>query len=224
MFLTILTILVILALAYAYSAEGLFTGALMCINIFVAGLIAFNFWEPIAGALESPLANTFLAGFEDFLTLIGLFVISLAALRIAANSIVNIRIRFPPVAQQLGGAAFGLLAGFFLSGFFLCSLQTLPWHRNFLGFEATSKSEGLRKILPPDRVWLALMHRAGAYAFNRGYEDPKFADSPKLTERYYTFDKYGSFELRYARYRRFEENGQPLNYGGEFANDLAAPP
>jgi hypothetical protein len=224
MFLTILTILVILAIAYAYSVEGLFTGALMCINIFVAGLVAFNFWEPIAGALESGLANTFLAGYEDFLTLITLFAITLGALRIASNSIVNVQVRFPPGVQQFGGMAFGLVAGYLLSGFFLCCLQTLPWHENFLGFDPASKSEGLRQILPSDRAWLALMHRAGAYALNRGIEDAKFAGSPSLSNRYYTFDKYGSFELRYARYRRYGDNREPVPYFGEFTAELAPPP
>ena len=44
------------------------------------------------------------------------------------------------------------------------------------------------------------MHRAGAYAFSN--QEPKPDPSASYYDRYLTFDKYGNFEMRYARYRR----------------------
>ena len=35
-----------------------------------------------------------------------------------------------------------------------------------------------------------------------------------------TFDKYGNFELRYARYRRYNDNREALQYQGEFDQQL----
>jgi len=226
MLLLILSIGIMVAVAYAYSAEGLFTAALMCINVFLAGLIAFNFWEPLASAIGGSLTDTWLAGYEDMFALIGLFALSLGALRTACNTIVNTQIVFPPGVQQLGGIVFGLLTGYLFSGFFLCAIQTLPWHENFLGFDPNFQSAGsgsLRQYLPADRVWLALMYRAGAFAFNRGVEDLRFANSSSYYDQFYTFDKYGSFELRYARYRRYGTNRDPLVYSGEFTSELAGP-
>jgi len=46
-------------------------------------------------------------------------------------------------------------------------------------------------VLPPDRVWLALMRRASTGPFRQG-EDPGF-------------DPGGSFEQRYARLRRYAD-------------------
>ena len=42
------------------------------------------------------------------------------------------------------------------------------------------------------------------------------SSSPSYYDRYVTFDKYGSFEMRYARYRRYGDNREPLPYLGEF--------
>jgi hypothetical protein len=99
----------------------------------------------------------------------------------------------------------------------------LPWHENFLYFSPKIESAGgVREVLPPDRVWLAMMHRAGAYAFSND-EDPrptagKLGD--RYIEKYKTFDKYGSFEQRYSRYRRYGDAREPLKYTGEFDQDL----
>ena len=226
MLLVILTIGIMVAVAYAYSVEGLFTGAMMCVNVFLAGLIAFNFWEPLATSIEGSLSETFLAGYEDMLCLVGLFAFSLGLFRTASNAIVNMQISLPPGLQQAGGAFFGLLTGYLFSGFFLCALQTLPWHENFLGFDPTyrpASAASIRPILPADRAWLALMYRAGAMSFNRGDEDLRFVDSPSYYDRYFTFDKYGSFEMRYARYRRYGDNRDPAVYSGEFGAELAGP-
>jgi hypothetical protein len=110
-----------------------------------------------------------------------------------------------------------------VSGFLICAFQTLPWHENFMFFEPkyeTGSEHLVRHVLPPDRVWLALMHRAGAYALSRR-EDPRMSSSPSYYDRYVTFDKYGSFEMRYARYRRYGDNREPLPYLGEFDQQSA---
>jgi hypothetical protein len=226
MLLVVVTIGVMLVVGYAYSVEGLFTAALMCVNVFIAGLVAFNFWEPLAAALEGPLADTFLAGYEDMLVLVALFGVTLGLLRTVTNAAVNMQIRFPPIVQQLGGLVFGVLTGYLVAGFFLCAIQTLPWHEDFMGFDARCQpgsAGSMRQYLPPDRVWLALMSRAGAYALNRGEEDFRHVNASSYYDRYHTFDKYGSFELRYARYRRYPEGRDPLIYSGEFAGELAGP-
>ncbi len=94
--------------------------------------------------------------------------------------------------QQGGSALCGLTCGYLTAGFLLCVLQTMPFNRNFMGFEAKVNPEAsgaaFRHVLPPDRVWLALMHRASLASL---WEE----DSP-------AFDADGSFEERYQRYRR----------------------
>ncbi len=190
------TVVMMAILGYAYFVEGLFTAVVMCFNIVGAGLVAFNFWEPLANLMD-------LGGYEDFLCLIGLFCVTLATLRTLTNHLANTEIEFLPHLQRPGGALFGLVAGYLTSGFLICALQTLPWHVNFMLYDPKYDPEkpALAQVLPADRVWLAMMHRAGATGLGSGNG---------------TFDPHGSFVERYARYRRYTDDRGPMPYHGEF--------
>jgi hypothetical protein len=114
----------------------------------------------------------------------------------------------------------GLIMGYFVSGFLICTMQTLPIEEHFLDFEPRSTSEpAYRSLFPPDRLWLALMRHAGTSTFSWKEEPTPAADTN--LERYITFDRNATFELRYARYRRSNENRGPMPYLGEFDRDLS---
>jgi hypothetical protein len=222
MLLGFLSVVIMAAVAYAYLREGLFTACTMAINVLLAGLVAFNYWEPLAALLDPMLAGSFLHGYEDAFCLVGLFCLVLGLLRTITNNLASSRIEFQGWVQSGGGILFGLITGYLAAGFLVCTLQTLPWHENFMFFEPkyeTGPEHLLRHVLPPDRVWLGLMHRAGAYAFCN-HEDPRQADSSSNYDRCLTFDKYGTFELRYARYRRYADNREAMPYLGEFDQEL----
>jgi hypothetical protein len=221
----LLTIGIMLVLAFIYLREGLYTAFLMAMNVLLAGLVAFNFWEPLATLLAQALAGSFLAGCEDFICLMAIFALTLGILRTITNALANAEIAFPDVLQRVGGAFFGLVTGYLASGILVCMLQTLPWHEDFLGFDPNYDADTpavMRQVLPPDRVWLALLYRAGAYPLaNR--EDPAAASDAARYDRYYTFDRQGSFEARYARYRRHGDAREPAFYRGEFDKELHRP-
>ena len=221
MLLTSLTIVIMLAVGYAYLREGVFSGFCMCFNTFLAGLIAFNYWEPLADLLDPTFNGMFLQGYEDALCLVALFCGTLGVLRTVTNAVARTEMKYPMWLRQAGGAFFGLATGYLVAGFLLCTLETLPWHEQFMFFAPNETRTGLGRVMPPDRVWLALMHRAGAYAFaNKKDGDPQFADQPSPYAKYITFDKYGNFELRYARYRRYTDTREAMIYQGEFDQQL----
>jgi colicin V production protein len=218
------TVVIMLVVAYAFWREGLLTAVTMCVNVFVAGLIAFNFWEPLADLLDLMFANTILAGYEDALCLVLLFGLVLATLRWVTNSLAPAELEYHPGLHRGGTVLFGLATGYLVAGFLVCVLQTLPWHDHFMYFDPRYDPEQpaavVRQVLPPDRVWLALMRRAGAYAFSNS-TDEDVTDPETPDQRYVTFDKYGTFELRYARYRRYDDSGDnPRPYLGEFDRQL----
>jgi len=185
MTLGLLTVLIMLGVAYAFFVQGALSAFAMAVNVFLAGLVAFTFWEPLADGLEPMLADTILAGLEDWICLTGLFCLTLLLLRVLTNAVLTAEPDLPAVVQQGGGVLFGVLTGYLAAGFLACVLQTLPWHENFFRFDARVDTDGsgsrLRRVIPPDRVWLALMRRASTVPFSQ-------ADSPG-------FDPNGSFEL-----------------------------
>jgi uncharacterized membrane protein required for colicin V production len=196
MLLGFLTFIIMLAGAYAFWRQGVLPAFAMTVNILLAGLVAFNFFEPIAEQLDSMLTDTFLHGYEDGFCLVALFSLTLAFLRWASNELIHTLILYNPILQQGGAVLFGLLAGYLVAGFLACVAQTLPANEHFLQLEprveVDSSGKIRHRILPADRVWLALMHRASKNAFEWADED----------ERPTLFDPDGSFELRYAHERR----------------------
>ncbi len=212
------TLVVMAIVAWASFREGISTSVCTLLNVVLAGLVAFNFWEPIANLLDPALG-----GYEDIIVLIALFSLTLVVLRVATNNLANAQVQFPPQIQGIGGGVIGLFTGYLASGFLVCALQTLPWDERFLGFDPRSPSEEtLRRVLPPDRIWLALMRHAGAVPFTFRTRNPN-EDSPY--DRYITFDGDGTFELRYLRYRRYSDTRRAILYQGEMEVELdKAPP
>jgi hypothetical protein len=197
--LILFTIALMLICAFVYLREGLFTAVCMCVNVLLSGLIAFNFFEPLADGIESLFERTWLQGYEDFGCMVGIFCVCLAILRNLTNRMNNEEVEYQPTLNALGAAAVALVTGYLLAGFLVCAMQTLPWHQNFLGFEPYQEKESpVRRLLPPDRVWLALMHRAGTYGLSRADTLP-------------TFDVDGTFESYYFHFRRYGDTpaGEP---------------
>src|SRR5262245_37365698 len=180
-----------LGVVYAFWHEGLLTACCMCINVLLAGIVAFFFFEPLANELDGLFQGSFLSGYEDCFSLILLFSLALGLLRLATNNLAFTDLDFPPALLRGGCVVFGLLTGYLVAGFLVCAIQTLPMTTDFMGFESRvveNQPKTLRRLFPPDRVWLAMMHRAGAGPLSWG-EGP-------------TFDPNGNFSLRYTRYRR----------------------
>lgn len=198
-----LSLLIIGVVAYAYLNEDMVTSFAMFFNVFLAGLVVFNFWEPLADQLEAQFQGTPLLGYEDALALVLLFCPTLGLLRLVVNSLSPERLDFPTAVQQGGSVFFGALTGYLVSGFLICMVQTLPLHENFAGFQPAFAT-GFRRWLPADRVWLAVMQRASVVSLSADSDDPNKA-----------FDCCGNFELRYARYRRFTGTRGALPYRGE---------
>src|ERR1700722_15609527 len=134
--LPVLTIVIVLAVGYAFFLQGLLTSFLMLVNVFLAGLVAFNFWEPIASQLESSLQGTFAQGYEDWICLMVLFCVTLVLLRLITNAIAITEPELPAAVQQGGAVLCGLLTGYLTAGFLVCAMQTLPIPEDFLGFTA----------------------------------------------------------------------------------------
>jgi Colicin V production protein len=191
--LTGFTLIVMLIVAYAAVREGLLTAMATLINICIAGVVAFEFFEPLADGLDGLVKGTMFAGFEDSLSLFILFAPTLALLRLLTNNLAPQEVELPALMQQFGAGAVALVSGYLLAGILVVFLQMLPLGENFLDFQYQVEPNGskARQFLPPDRIWLSMMNRAGSGPFSQG-------DAV-------TFDPEGTFGIRYARGRRYKD-------------------
>jgi hypothetical protein len=188
--LVLLTVLTVLAVGYAQVREGLLTAFTVLCGVCIAGVVAFTLGEPMAAGLVKVIPD--FEGYEDAICLVGLFSATLALMRWACNSLAPTQTEMPALAQQIGAGLCGAVTGYLVAGFLTVVVQTLPLPDHFLGFDHRVESENpLRRYLPADHVWLALLERASEVPLSRGNGQ--------------TFDGDGAFEQTYARYRRIKE-------------------
>ena len=208
--LLVATVLIVLAVGYSQYSNGLFSSVAMLLKVVLSGMVAFNYCDPIADALDPILGQGQLAGCEDFLVLTSLFSLSLLVLRITTNYLAPDMITEHGYLQFVGASCVGFITGYLVAGFLVCAIQTLPLDERFLDYEPRSASESpLRTLIPPDRVWLSLMRHASAVPL-----------APASTDDSKTFDQHATFELRFLRYRRGFEGKGPMPYQGEFDIEL----
>jgi hypothetical protein len=197
----ILLVVIILACAGTLFNEGMWGNALNLINVILAGLMAFNFFEPMARWIES-WGGWFdkNAAYLDFLSLWIIFCISLIVFRLASNAISRVKVRFLMIVDRAGSAVFALLVGWVLVCFTTASLHTAPLAEKFMwgGFDQNKR---MLFGLAPDRQWLGLMKLASRAGFSRGQE----------------FDPNSDFPARYGAVRSAVESGGsiPSRSGGQ---------
>ncbi len=91
----------ILLMTYALSSEGLWGAALMFFNVVFGGLIAFNFYEPLARLIDSTGIGW---GFSDTLSLLSIFCVSVLLLRMITETLAPAMVRFPSRSTTPAGS------------------------------------------------------------------------------------------------------------------------
>lgn len=95
----------VLGLTYALTSEGLWGAALMFFNVVFAGMITFNFYEPLADLVDKTGLKW---GFSESLCILLLFSVSVLLLRLTTESLAPAMVRFPMPIYQAGRFVFGL--------------------------------------------------------------------------------------------------------------------
>ncbi len=159
-----------LGLAYALTSEGLWGSALMFFNVVFGGLIAFNFYEPVAAMIDHTGIGW---GFSDTLSMLGLFCAATGILRMTTETIAPAMVRFPPAVYHAGRLVFGVAGAAVTMSIVLLSLHAAPIHKKIL-FVIRYDTK------PPfgmgfDHQWLGFFqHSTGAIfaQYGRGQRDP----------------------------------------------------
>jgi hypothetical protein len=166
----LIIVVLILGLTYALTSEGLWGSALMFFNVVFGGLIAFNFYEPLARLLDRTGINW---GFSDTLCMLGLFCVSVLVLRMTTETIAPAMVRFPTPIYHLGRLIFGVGGALVTMAIIILAFHAAPVHKKiFTVIQYDSK--------PPfglglDHQWLGFFqHTTGAVfaRYGSGQRDP----------------------------------------------------
>lgn len=120
----------ILLMTYALSSEGLWGAALMFFNVLFGGLIAFNFYEPLARLIDSTGIGW---GFSDTLSLLSIFSVSVLLLRMTTETIAPAMVRFPTPIYHAGRLVFALGTSLVTFAILILAFHTAPVHKKIFG-------------------------------------------------------------------------------------------
>jgi hypothetical protein len=227
----------ILAMTYALRSEGLWGAALMFFNVLFAGLIAFNFYEPLAGLLASNVEAA--ASYAEVVSMLLIFAITQVILRIATESIGPIMVRFPTPVYHLGRIFFALAGACVTMAILLLGFHLAPIHKKmFYGAMDYDRQPPFGMGL--DRKWLGFFQFTTGKTFaNYGYrpgesDDPEApsvstsTDYPDYLGEYYdarVFDPRGRWLIDHQNARPVGEDvvPEPLNAAPAAGPEGAAP-
>lgn len=191
--------------AWCVSGEGAYSAAFTCLSVILAGLLAMNYFEPVANML--PTTGWWRYG-ADIVSLVGLFTAFVFGLRYLTEYLCPRFIQLPPLAYELGRWGCGILTGYVTMAFLLTALHTAPLPREFLGFRP--ERANLLSIAAPDRQWLGFTQYVSEHIFRRG-PGGRIFDGPRIAlgdpSRPYPNEIWPSFPIRYATRREALSGG-----------------
>jgi hypothetical protein len=160
----------VLGLTYALTSEGLWGAALMFFNILFAGMIAFNFYEPLAVLLDRTGIGW---GFSDTLCFLVLFGVALVGFRLTTETLAPAMVRFPTPIYHAGRLIFGLGGALLTVAILLIGYECAPVHKKL--FRAYTYESKPPFGLGLDHQWLGFFQHetGGAFVrYNAGAPDP----------------------------------------------------
>lgn len=207
----ILLLLVFGIVTWCVASEGAWGAGLTCLCVLCGGLLAMNFFEPVADMLERNVSSSIAWRYRwDSISLVGQFAVYTFLLRMATAHLtpnfLQMQLTFYAVYRWTAAA----LAGYIAMAFLLTALHTTPLPREFIGFKP--ERANLFGFAAPDRQWLGFTQYVSERVFRRGH----IFDGPRFTIGQQTNDVWPSFPIRYASRRdEIADGGVESSASGE---------
>ena len=151
MILILLATILILVIALFQASQGFYAALIMAVVSLVSAVVAFNYYEPLAGLFVSRQPTT-----AHAIALATIFVVLVLGLRLAADALLRRNVVLGVWANRIGGGVLGVLVGMILVGVLAVVTQMLPWGPSILGyapFDASlARSSRLAPFVPDDFV------------------------------------------------------------------------
>jgi hypothetical protein len=195
--------LIFLIVAASLWFQGLWSAGLSLINILLAAMIATNFYEPIAAAIEGIDSSfTYLL---DFTVLWIVFAFTFGILRLFTDIFSKTRVYFDMPVEMAGRSLLAVWAAWLFVCFTAFSLHMAPLNSPTPMGAWKSPDSGV--FFNADRLWLRFMHSRSKGALARG--NPSVPQYPGDDE-VQAFDPFGEFILKYRQRRENYANAEGM--------------
>lgn len=197
-----LLLAVIAGVTWCVASEGAWGSALSFLSVLIGGLLAMNFFEGLAGVLQSSVASsTEWSHRWDIVAFLGLFSVFTFGLRALTEKIMPTFVQVHPIAFNVARWAFGAMTGYVTAAILLTAVHVAPLPRNWGGF--TPERNNLLDFAAPDRQWLAYTQHVSEKIFIKGEYGPIFDGDvfEGIKGDPQTRDVWSSFPIRYAMRR-----------------------
>ena len=210
----IFLVLIVAIVTWCVASEGAWGAGLTFLIVVFSGLLAMNFFEPVAELFGPP--GSMMWDYADVVALLGLFALFVFLGRLATDSISPTQIEYDARIYNAARWLFALATGYTTMAVVLTALHTAPLPRNFLGF--SPERNNLFDIAAPDRQWLGFTQRVSEKILVTG----TVFDGPRYPEPETTQDIWPSFPIRYATRR--QDYSRPRGAAAQPAAPSGAPP
>jgi hypothetical protein len=187
---------VFVVVTFALWREGVWSALVLLLEVLAAATLATAWFERVAAMLEESLPS--FAYLLDFISLWGLFALTLLVLRELTDRIGRTKIVLRRPVELFGGPLVAALVGWVMTCFTAASLHVAPLTRDFV--QPTPEARMLFG-LAPDRKWLAWVRGStlrGPFAVaDHGFDTGTLGDGQDA-----------DFIIRYADRRKYLE-GEP---------------
>jgi hypothetical protein len=189
---TVLMFVILFACVAMLYNEGLWSNAIRLINVIFAALLAMNFFEPLAGWLDSMQPSY--GYFWDFISLWGLFIVFSIIFRALTDTASKVKVRFLKITDQIGSGLLAVWIGWVMVCFTMVTLHTAPLAKNCLR-DSFHPEEQMVLGFAPDRLWLGFTQKMSMGPYNRSVSEAQWKSEKTI------FDPRGEFLPKYATRR-----------------------
>jgi hypothetical protein len=146
--LNIMIIVFLLGMIAIWSTYGFFSSFLHLMIVVVAGVIAFACWEPLSFWLLGRMPATAWG-----VGLLAPFALSIILLRAVFDKYCKMNLKFPRLADQIGGGACGLGSGVLCAGMLLMGAGFLTSAPDIMGYQPYRMNKNTIEVNEEGQLW-----------------------------------------------------------------------